>query len=504
MGALTFGLLALPRSNPSSVSFASEVRQALQNANTWHLKGWKWQFDRRVPWEVWGRRQPFFYREQVGSALIVDDGMKCKAFFAAEEGHCPFVLITPSDPQAKSIRWSYQKMVAKWRSDLKPWKETAGEVIFDLPESAVPAPRDTKRAPDAFFTINKQTRLPVRYEMRQTMFRQKQKQVSAQLSIEFDTPLPDSILVPPQAPAGALVYDLTLPQDKMTAHLPNVNTVSQNSITAQFMPLVMDADGHILMRLRGWLAGTPIGPKTPFFAWEYTKTNTGSDVIIEPSPTRDDRGRAYTGVNWDDLQQQNGDLNPIMAFAPVEPLPHGTPLPRTLTLLPVVSIQLHDMVQDTFGLVDNRLFQCEGTVTVSLPQRTRPIDVSAYLKPGRQNVIYGDTLENRKAATYFARAHYYSQAINGLHPDRPRLTRAIVWQRKGIAASTSSTVQLDRGQLAQLYMVLGDFKDARQILQEIITESHRFPKRAAYDRNMAKGILEYLARRERRARPPIP
>ena len=47
---------------------------AIQRVNTWHLRGWRLHEGQRVPWEIWGRRSPFYYREQVGEEVTVDDG----------------------------------------------------------------------------------------------------------------------------------------------------------------------------------------------------------------------------------------------------------------------------------------------------------------------------------------------------------------------------------------------------------------------------------------------
>ena len=56
---------------------AAAVEAAVQSANTWHLVGWKLRGGQRIPWEIWGRRAPFFYREQIGDEetyVIGDSG----------------------------------------------------------------------------------------------------------------------------------------------------------------------------------------------------------------------------------------------------------------------------------------------------------------------------------------------------------------------------------------------------------------------------------------------
>lgn len=71
--AFIAGFLLLPRHRPALAG--SDVRTALANARSWHLGGWKMEGDRRVAWEVWGQRSPFFYRERIGEQEVMDDGV---------------------------------------------------------------------------------------------------------------------------------------------------------------------------------------------------------------------------------------------------------------------------------------------------------------------------------------------------------------------------------------------------------------------------------------------
>ncbi|MES2465153.1 MAG: hypothetical protein V4671_31690 [Armatimonadota bacterium] len=61
----------------------SDVRAAVQRAKTWHFVGWRIQDGRKVRWEVWGRRSPFFYREQIGQEILIDDGKQRMRLFPA-------------------------------------------------------------------------------------------------------------------------------------------------------------------------------------------------------------------------------------------------------------------------------------------------------------------------------------------------------------------------------------------------------------------------------------
>lgn len=499
--ALTLGLLTLPRSHRSSTSFAAEVQQALQQVNTWHLQGWKLQSGKKVSWEVWGRRTPFFYREQVGTELVMDDGQKRTALLGKDPWQPrPFVLRTPSNPQAKNIRWSYRKMVEKWQADLKPWKETPEAVIFNLPDSAVPVGAKTgwkfpqNAITEALFTIDRRTRLPMQYEA----YRDKAK--VAHLQVAFEVALPKSILAPPPTPPSFRVYDTTVP----AVGLPRANTVSQEGVTLQLVPLVMDADGHVLLRLKGWLGSTPMDGKGPFYLHADIRIREAPDAMSEPSPTHDDRNRSYLRVYWNVLQR--GSMTSpgyeLMLLAPVEPLPKGKPLPKRLTVRGTAYPQLGIRHNDMLGMEDSRLFEREFTLAVSLPRRVKPMNVDAYLKPGwRKRIVPADGWESREAATDFARAHYYSQVIDYRHLDRPRLTRAIEWKQKAIAASTSDMARLERDRLVELYGLLGRFKEARQTLQEMMTARSKSPQLAAYDRKMAKWRLEWLERRERAVHP---
>ena len=82
----TIVLLLLPGRGRDDMSMASEVRQAMMQVKTWHFTGWKLQGKDKIPWEVWGRRVPYFYREQVGADVIVDDGTQRVSIAATAGG----------------------------------------------------------------------------------------------------------------------------------------------------------------------------------------------------------------------------------------------------------------------------------------------------------------------------------------------------------------------------------------------------------------------------------
>ncbi len=50
---------------------ASLISLTIHQSNTWHFVGWRIVDGQTKRWEVWGRRSPAFYREQIGSETVV-------------------------------------------------------------------------------------------------------------------------------------------------------------------------------------------------------------------------------------------------------------------------------------------------------------------------------------------------------------------------------------------------------------------------------------------------
>jgi len=56
--------------------YAADVRDAIDRAASWHLDGWRDSANGRRRWSIWGRRNPYFFREDIDGQIMIDDGVK--------------------------------------------------------------------------------------------------------------------------------------------------------------------------------------------------------------------------------------------------------------------------------------------------------------------------------------------------------------------------------------------------------------------------------------------
>ena len=48
-----------------------QMNAATLQSNSWHFVGWQWKDGKKVHWEIWGRRNPAYYREELGNELTL-------------------------------------------------------------------------------------------------------------------------------------------------------------------------------------------------------------------------------------------------------------------------------------------------------------------------------------------------------------------------------------------------------------------------------------------------
>jgi hypothetical protein len=473
---LCAALLTLPALHHSSSSMASRVRQALEEVHTWHLRGWKLQNGKPIPWEVWGRRSPFLYREQVGPDLVLDDGRQRTSLFAplTRLGWKPtpgIVLKTPSMTESENVRWSYQQMVTMWRTDLKPFAETPEGMVFNFPESGVFIGGDRGSMTDLLYTVDRSTCLPVHYEAR--LGRGDAKQTIAMLTADYNAPIPDRLIDPPSAPAGYQTYDTTQPAAPQRLE----NAVTVQGITVQAMPLLMDEQGNVLLRIKGWLGNRLIDRNNPAISLGIAAdrwADADHHIMRTPANT-DDQGRPYTEVFWDGIQY--GSSERLMLLVPAEPLSPGSALPTKLMLHVTATMSMSSRLSGTMGMGDSTLSTHHLMLVVPVPAPTTPNMAQGafdFLDRDWQHRIHSvDGQDDLTAAMDGARANFYSAVIDHRNPDRVHLTRAAYWTEKYLEhANAYSGKQLQRYFLARLYHILGNNSRARQLLQETVDDTH--------------------------------
>src|SRR5205823_11620317 len=95
-------------------AIAARVKAAVQRATTWHLKGWRDNRGKRIPWEIWGRRRPFFFREESGEKVVVDDGRERLENFPGAGGGGMLFVRMASRPLPGDEMWVHLTTGERW------------------------------------------------------------------------------------------------------------------------------------------------------------------------------------------------------------------------------------------------------------------------------------------------------------------------------------------------------------------------------------------------------
>ena len=261
-GALMIAFLLLQTHHDGSS--ALEVGNKLGGANTWHLHGWKMQGGKQVPWDIWGRRTPFFCREQVGSEVVIDDGKQQVRLWlpdASVKRKQGVLLRTPATPDYwKRAYLSYQALVDahQWGATLKPLSQNGQQLVFKMD-----AQNSGMQGFSAYrlYTINAQSLLPTHYEEHAHFEKQagmpERRWVSEQLDAEYELPLPVAIT----KSLGTEDYtriDTTTADANSKTMLPDAipqNVPMSAGFAVEATPIGMDRHGRIYVRVRGWLGG---------------------------------------------------------------------------------------------------------------------------------------------------------------------------------------------------------------------------------------------------------
>ena len=469
LSAAALALIVLSGWGRHSMSMAAEIRRAVGGVNTWHLKGWKLQNGKQIPWEVWGRRAPFFYREQIGQDTIVDDGVRRVSLFAplgrADSGKTEgIVLRVPSFPDARNRRWSLERLQATWNRNRTPESQTAEQATFNDYERAGLETDNANENRDIRTTVSKQTWLPTRFEVQAG--RPGAMRTLALLSADYNKPLPPQTLTLSAAPPRWITYDATQPAP------PVGNAVSANGVTVQAMPLVAAPDGSLLLRLKTWVGSRLIRRGDTLHCDVTTQT------LVEPrtESIRDDQGRIYTEVHWDTLGFAKRDDSVLLLFAPAAPLAPHAPLPTRLTLPLNVNAYLETRMIDSLNANDDaRVMAHKITLTLPLPAPSAPIEQAA---PGYINAdLQRSTLrfagsENLAAATALARANHYGANQDPRSADLSDLRRSADYFEAYInCSSLPSGLNVARERAARLCVQIGDRPRARRLLQAILDDT---------------------------------
>jgi hypothetical protein len=388
LGAAALLAVTLPFwSAPREVS-ANDVREALGMVDTWHGIGWKFIRGERVPWEVWGRRSPALYYVRIGDQVRVDDDRQRLEVFPPE-------AFPPRDRQEGLVlRTPSQGGLDDWTSRPEllflPGQETgvrAGDEDRRTARFEVRLGDETRT-----FIVDKRARVPVQFEARSGV---SAGPPSEMLRLSYGVRLPGRIT------------DLTWPARYQVVDSLNPASIAgareeylarSGGVAGEARPLAMDREGHVLLRLRGWLGDVKLDGRAPFLMWLATHS--------EAFQARDEGGRIYvsarTGVEvLQHITSLDGDR--LLLLAPLEPL-GGSPLPGRLEFTLSLAAGLRGASHFETVSLEERL-----EWSLPLPRLPRGIDLDEHLDTGWRDILaqIGDEGPLLPSAVAVARANHY-------------------------------------------------------------------------------------------------
>jgi hypothetical protein len=269
-------------------------------------------------------------------------------------------------------------------------------------------------------------------------------------------------------------------------------------------PLLMDGEGQVLMRVRGWLGGEPLG-KDWELQWNLNGPGAteGGDATW---PVKDDQGRLYVEAKPDDLTWAAPAGEHLSLYVPVDPFPAGAPPPRSLHLLLRVDAQVPQPLSGVTGQMEGRRLMSETfAVTVDLPALTVPLDPQPFLDPGAKERFSTLEPEPLEATIAGVRAWYYTRYYDrrDRSPEaRERIRQSIRWCLRYLELMPEATTraQLRRFSAARWWIELGEWGKAERLLRQMIAISERQPHLAAYYRKLAEGELERMRKHQGKVR----
>jgi hypothetical protein len=459
-------------------SRAENAAEAIARVNTWHLSGWKLDPNGvRTPWEVWGRRKPFLYREQIGTQVLLDDGQARLHLLPA--GHDRQLAVrTRSLQSLDDARWTRLTVGTEWK-DAEPFRAEAQQVVYQWTDSGMQGPGSVGH--DYFF-VDRATWLPTRWEYREG--RGEKETTVSSLDVEYDVPIPDG-MDSARPPAGAQVVDALAAPDKP---LPVRNTEQAGGVTAQATPIKLDPNGNVLVQLRAWLGTAAMGQGSLAFysglpIWARTVDGQRHQWAIT-----DNRGRPYVLMQSVQIGGMQPDLLPdgsrYLWFAPLEPLRPGEPLPEALTL----NITVTPFVMLEGGSHNLMHQDLRWIITLSTPGgEVRMADFAAALAHSnvrvQEEVPVAATLAATRSQAYECQSDY---------------PNAIRWMRLAVLACRpdSNQGQSYRLNLAAQYRRSKNHFRSNATLREVIATKVRYPKTWGFYAETARQMLQMSPRKK--------
>ncbi len=459
-------------------SMAQAVGNALSHVNTWHLKGWKLRNGQQIPWEAWGRQQPYLFRERVGEEVTFDNGkIRIRQFAPDLTQHRPKGICLTMASVGDIARFgggvnyeglSYRNMISasNWLQVQKPIKhDSAGTVFRISDQSGVMGISE-----EEYYTVAPQTALPVLYE--HTVTQNQLEVVNEHLAAEYNIPLP-GVVTMSTPPNGYPIIDVTRPD----AALPTENVVSKEGLAVQVVPIGVDPQGDVLLRVRGWLGNFQLGSVNATTARLLLEVNMADSYRDEKGrPTyRDDRNQPYFYVQSAARSAPGGDF--LCLLAPRRPVLTGDPLPRsiTLTLGCTPAYGLTWINHSNGSEEDTRLFTEQMTMTVPLPAKATVSQASMLYPAGMRAFRFGAPLE--AVIDTERTGEIWMSANEQRDPTKKhellQETLATYKEAVQLIGPRNQEYWPDQFLLAYYCSYAGKYDEAKTVLKAIINEGHR-------------------------------
>lgn len=367
---------------------AAEVRAAILRTNTWHFVGWHLRDGHRVRWEVWGRRSPSLYREQIGDEMYLDDGRRSTHILPPDpkNGRARgVVLILPSQIQkglaSPDTGDSGANFLVGIGGDANRFTTLGAHVddeTFEAKTEYLGYPTDIKET--TTLTVDRSTHLPVRYVVRRLesrpqgrpsvgagldyrVLRKLREYTQAELTPTYDVPLPATVATV-QSPADYVVTDTTGAPPDLGG--PEGSVASAGGLTVRAEVLAQDAKGDLHLRFHAWLGNQPLSYRNTGLLLNGGARTTGrydgtgdrvSPYIDIPSPGA--LGTRDGGIDW--------------WLVPAEPFAPGAQQPSALDLAASFGVSRYERM---------------GMSGCLIPVATQKMDFHLRLPAQRQDLEY--------------------------------------------------------------------------------------------------------------------
>jgi hypothetical protein len=398
-------------------SRAQDIEAAVRQANTWHFVGWRRNNKgQQQKWEVWGRRQPFFYREQLGGQILLDDGKRRMHLLPQdpENGRTrPVCLILPtqatpgkSAPRSGDISARFLAGIGSDKPLFSPQQAWGKDRIFTATQAWMGYPYVEEITT---LTVDADTHLPLRYVVRRVESQpegkpgegldfSKRKPLrtydKAVLLPTYDVPIPSEVAKMPTMQDYNIV-DATVPFEGKVAG--DTATLTRNGLTVRAEVVSQDGEGNLHLRFHSWLGNQPI-----LFGY----SGLMEDVGVASGYTQDNQKNPYVHIYGPrkpipNKVQDNGIVDDWMV--PLEPLQLGTPRPISIKLVVGFTVSQYERI----GISGRTIPLLQETFNFELPLPNPTLDIGYDSAIGVKGRDYRGTRTTLPGQAAQSRAEYY-------------------------------------------------------------------------------------------------